>query len=48
MTLTVTGGALGGPGFVWECATGSMLKQSSNSRLKTNTHRDTITLVRAF
>jgi hypothetical protein len=48
MTLTVAGGALGGPGFVWEGATDSMVKQRSNTRLKANTHRDTIRLVRAF
>jgi hypothetical protein len=48
MTLTVGGGALGAPGFVWERATGSILKQSSNSKLKANTYRDTAILVRAF
>ena len=44
MTLTVGGGALGAPGLVWERATGSMVKQSSTSRLKANTHRETVTL----
>src|SRR5215471_14725528 len=45
ITLTVGGGALGGPGLVWERATGSLLKQSSTSRLKANTHRDTVSLL---
>jgi len=44
----VGGGALGGPGLVWERATGSMVKQSSPSKLKANTPRDTVTFVRAF
>jgi len=47
MTLTVGGGALGAPGLVWECTTGSMVKQHSTTRLKANTPEDTITLVRA-
>jgi hypothetical protein len=46
MTLTVGGGALGAPGLVWEYATGSTLKPSSNNRLKANTLKDMITLVR--
>ena len=36
MTLTVGGGALGAPGLVWACTTGSAVKQSSTSRLTAN------------
>jgi len=36
VTLTVTGGAPGGPGLVWACTTGSAVKQSSTSRLTAN------------
>ena len=48
MTLTVTGGALGAAGLVWERATGSTVKQSSPSRLIAQASAEKVILVRAF